>query len=241
MRRYIMLGIVVVVLLFSAYIALFKRGMVARMVKGYKSADTPQVAADMFKKAIEAREYEYAADYCTQDYAEQLRRGNSAASEYATALDNMIYQMKERDLIRDETKAALFRLDPFPKDITITVGKESADSAVATIAVALPEAKGGGPVASDWRTDEKIEQIFVKPLTWTRNTITVEMKKDGGKWKFDFKADPSIQQRVARMNDKYKQYVNPFEKVGQEVKNDPSTREDVTPRLRKLIEAVAKE
>ena len=73
MRRYITMGVVVLILVVAVYIAAFKRGAVARLVNGYKAADTPQVAADMFKKAIQAREYEYAADYCTQPYAEQLR------------------------------------------------------------------------------------------------------------------------------------------------------------------------
>ena len=79
MRRYITMGVVVLILVVGIYIAAFKRGAVARLVSGYKSADTPQVAADMFKKAIQAREYEYAADYCTQPYAEQLRRGASSS------------------------------------------------------------------------------------------------------------------------------------------------------------------
>lgn len=241
MKRYIMLGIVLVVLVFGGYIAAFKRGMVARMAKGYKSAETPQVAADMFKKAIEAREYEYAADYCTKDYAEQLKRGNSAASEFAVALDNLIYQMKERDLIRDETKLVFYKLDPFPKDITIAVGKESADSAVATITFAAPDTRGGGPAGTEWRLDDGIQQVFVRPLPFNKYTTTVEMKKEEGKWKFDFRPDNTIQQRVGRMNDKYKQYVNPFEMVTQEVKNDPSTRDDTTKRLRDLIEGAAKE
>lgn len=241
MRRYITLGIVLVVLVFGAYIAAFKRGMVARMVKGYKTAETPQVAADMFKKAIEEREYEYAADYCTQEYAEQLKRGHSAANEFAVKLDNLIYQMKERDLIRDETKVVFYKLDPFPKDITITVGKESGDSAVATITFAPPDPKGGASTNLEWKLDDGIQQIYVRPLPFKGYSTQVEMKKEGGKWKFDFRPDSSIQQRVARMNDKYKQYVNPFEMVTQEVKNDPSTRESTTDRLKILIEGAAKE
>lgn len=241
MKRYIMLGIVLLVIVFGAYIAAFKRGTVARMAKGYKSAETPQAAADMFKKAIEAREYEYAADYCTPDYAEQLKRGHEASSEFAIALDNLMYQMKERDLIRDETKVVFYKLDPFPKDITITVGKESGDSAVATIAFSPPDAKGGGPATTDWKLDDGIQQVFVRPLKFTGYTTQVELKKVDGKWKFDFRPDNTVAQRVGRMNDKYKQYVNPFEMVTQEVKNDPNTRENVTKRLRDLIEGAAKE
>ena len=241
MRRYITMGIVLLVLVVGVYIAVFKRGMVARTAKGYKAAETPQVAADMFKKAIEEREYEYAADYCTQDYAEQLKRGSAAAREYAVALDNLIYQMKERDLIRDETKLAFYLLDPFPKDITITVGKESGDSATATIVFAAPEMRGGASAGTDWRLDTGITQCYVRALPFKGYATMVEMKKEKNAWKFDFRPDSSIQQRVARMNEKYKNYVNPFEMVTQEVKNDPNTRENTTSRLRQLIEGAAKE
>ena len=240
MRRYITMGVVVLILVVGLYIAAFKRGAVARLVNGYKAADTPQVAADMFKKAIQAREYEYAADYCTQPYAEQLRRGAEASTKYAVALDNLTYQMKERDLIRDEVKFVLYRLDLFPKDITITVSKESGDAAVATFVFAMPDAKGG-PVSGEWKLDANIEQVYVKPLPFTGNATAVDMKKEDGKWKFDFKPNSTIQHRVERMNDKYKQYINPFEMVTQEVKNDPSTRENTTTRLRQLLESAAKE
>ena len=240
MRRYITMGVVVLILVVGIYIAAFKRGAVARLVSGYKAADTPQVAADMFKKAIQAREYEYAADYCTQPYAEQLRRGASSSKEYAVALDNLTYQMKERDLIRDEVKFVLYRLDPFPKDITITVSKETGDAAVATFVFAMPDVKGG-PVSGEWKLDANIEQVYIKPLPFTGNATAVDMKKEDGKWKFDFKPNSTIQHRVERMNDKYKQYINPFEMVTQEVKNDPSTRENTTTRLRQLLEGAAKE
>ena len=240
MRRYITMGVVVLILVVGIYTAAFKRGAVARLVSGYKAADTPQVAADMFKKAIQAREYEYAADYCTQPYAEQLRRGAKASTEYAVALDNLTYQMKERDLIRDEVKFVLYRLDPFPKDITITVSKESGDAAVATFVFAMPDVKGG-PVSGEWKLDANIEQVYIKPLPFTGNATAVDMKKEDGKWKFDFKPNSTIQHRVERMNDKYKQYINPFEMVTQEVKNDPSTRENTTTRLRQLLEGAAKE
>jgi hypothetical protein len=123
MRRYITLGLVVLVLVFGAYIALFKRGMAARMVKGYKTADPrrwPRICSRRPSRPANTNTPRITARGTN---AEQLRRGNAAASEFATALDNLIYQMKERDLIRDETKVVFFRLDPFPKDITITVSK----------------------------------------------------------------------------------------------------------------------
>lgn len=241
-RHYLVMAVVLVAVVGGAYLAIFRRGDVARAAKGYKPADTPQVAADMFKKAIQAREYEYAADYCTAGYAEQLRRGGPAATEYATALDNLLFQLTERGLVRDELKVVLYNLDPFPKDVTITVGKESGDAAEATIAFAPPELKGGGLEAGKWQLKPEMTQVLVQSLPFkTRGTAVVPLKKDAGGWKFDVPVTPLLQTRVGYLNDKYKNYVNPFEIVTQEVKNDPSTRENVTSRLRTLLEQAAKE
>lgn len=242
MRRYVVMGALALVVAVGVYLAVFKRGQVARLAKGYKAADTPQAAADMFKKAVQAREYEYAADYCTRDYAEQLRRGAAAAKEYGDALDNLTYQMKERDLIRDEVKVVLYRLDPFPKDVAIVVGKEAGDTAEAVLTFATPTFKGGGPTSTEWKLKDDILQVFVRSMRFGNTaTAAVGMKKEAGAWKFDFPADPALQTRVGHLNDKYKNYVNPFQIVTQEVKNDPSTKENATQRLRTLLEQAALE
>ncbi len=242
MKRLIVIGIVLVLLLVGAYLAIFKRGEVMRNAQGYKKADTPQEAADLFKKAVENRDYEYAADYTTPAYAEQMKRGAAAAKAFATALDNLIYQMKERSLIRDETKAVFSLLDPFPKDITIVVSKESGDAAEAAIAFATPVFKGNQPASGQWRLRAEMFNVYLASLPFKNaTTVVVPMKKDPKGWKFDFPADPNLQLRVGHMNEKFKNYVNLFEIVTQEVKNDPSTRENATARLKQLLEEAAKE
>jgi len=241
-KRLIIGGVVLVLLLVVAYLAIFKRGEVIRNAQGYKKADTPQVAADMFKKAIENRDYQYAADYTTPAYAEQMKRGAAASKEFAVALDNLTYQMNERSLIRDETKAAFSLLDPFPKDITILVSKESGDTAEAAITFAAPVFKGSQPSSGQWRLKGEMFNVYLVSLPFKNaNTVVLPMKKDAKGWKFDFPADANLQLRVGHMNDKYKNYVNPFEIVTQEVKNDPSTRENTTARLKQLLEEAAKE
>jgi hypothetical protein len=243
LKHYLILGAVLVVLVVGVYLAVFRRADVARAAKGYKPAETPQVAADMFKKAIQAREYEYAADYCTAGFAEQLRRGGPAATEYATALDNLQFQLTERGLVRDEMKVVLYNLDPFPKDVTIVVGKESSDACDAVLTFAPPSLKGGGPDSnSGWKLNADMFQVYLQSMTFkTVTTATVPMKKEGAVWKFDVAVTPKLQTRVGYLNEKYKNYVNPFEIVTQEVKNDPATRENVTSRLRTLLEQAAKE
>ena len=66
------------------------------------------------------------------------------------------------------------------------------------------------------------------------------MKKEGT-WKFDITADAALQARVTYLSEKYMNYVNPLKKVSEEVKNDPSTKENVTQRLKTLLEQAAKE
>lgn len=241
LKHYLVMGVVLVAVVVGAYLAIFRRGDVARVAKGYKPADTPQVAADMFKKAIQERNYEYAADYCTAPFAEQLRRGHAAATDYATAIDNLQFQLTERGLVRDELKVVLYFLDPFPKDVTITV-KDGKDAAEATLVFAAPPVKSGVGEAAGWQLKSDISLVYLQSMAFrTGTTAVVPMKKEGDVWKFDVPVTPKLQTRVGYLNDKYKNYVNPFQIVTQEVKNDPSTRENVTTRLKSLLEQAAKE
>ena len=73
MRKFIFLAMAVCAVLGGTYLFLFKRTEVVRAAKGYKNADTPQVAADMFKKAIEKRDYDMAA------HDDELGRGRRLA------------------------------------------------------------------------------------------------------------------------------------------------------------------
>lgn len=73
------------------------------------------------------------------------------------------------------------------------------------------------------------------------NTVVVPMRKEADGWKFDFPADSALQLRVGRLNEKFRNYVNPLEVVKQEVKNDPTTKENATSRLKLLLEQAARE
>src|SRR5262245_34371717 len=242
MRRLIFFAMAVCVVIGGGYLYLFKRGDVVRAAKGYKKADTPQAAADMFKRAIEKREYDMAAHYCTADFAEQLRRGSSAGAAIGEAIDNLTYQMKERSIIREEVKVVFFALDPFPKEFQVTVSKENGDTAEAALVFSVPLVVGNQPSAGTWNMKAEVFQVFVRSMKRAGSTtVVVPMKKEGGEWKFDFPADPQLQLRVGYLNDHYKDYVNPMQIVTQEVKNDPTTKENVTSRLKSLLEQAAKE
>ncbi|MCI0699877.1 MAG: hypothetical protein L0241_02165 [Planctomycetia bacterium] len=242
MRRLIFLVLALCAVLGGTYLFLFKRADTVRAAKGYRNADTPQVAVDMFKRAIDKRDYDIAAHYCTPGYAEQLRRGETAARELGESLDNLTFQMKERSLIRDEVKIVFYALEPFPKDVLITVGKEKDDTAEATFVFSLPVVWSNQPTSGTWNMKPEIFQVYARSMKFVNpTTAVVPMKKEKGEWKLDFPADTALQVRVGYLNDKYKNYVNPMQIVTQEVKNDPSTKENVTNRLKTLLEQAAKE
>lgn len=226
----------------AAYLFIFKPGQASRLAKGYKPADTAQAAADMFTKAVKARDYDIAADYCAKEYGEQLKRGHDAAKALGTALDNLTYQLTERGLMRDEMKSVLLGLDPFPKDITILVGKESGENCAATLTF-QGYVSGSSPQSQGvWQLDPLVSNVFARPLPFkTPISVAVNLKKDKEGWKFEFPAITDLQVRVGRLNEKYKNYTNPLEVVTQEVKNDPSTKENVASRLKTLLEQAAKE
>lgn len=241
MRNLIVVLMAVAVVIIGAYLFMFKRTEVVRAAKGYKNAETPQVAADMFKKAIENRDYDMAAHYCTADYAEQLRRGAKSASDMGEAMDDLTYQLKEHALMRDEVKIVLHALDPFPKEIQITVSKENGDNAEAAIVFTQPLLTAQ-PTSGVWALKPEIYQVYTRSMRFVNpTTVGVAMKKESSVWKFDFPSDPALQARVAYINDKHKNYINPMRVVTKEVKNDPSTKENTTKRLKQLLEEAAGE
>src|SRR5262245_549543 len=84
------------------------------ILKGYHDAKSPQEAMDLFRKAIQARQYETAAKYCTGAYAEQLKRAHTAAREMGTTIDQLYAQMEKKGFNSDKAVSALNKLDAFP-------------------------------------------------------------------------------------------------------------------------------
>src|SRR5262245_6689654 len=81
------------------------------ILKGYHDAKSPQEAMDLFRKAIQARQYETAAKYCTKEYAEQLKRGHAAARDMGTAIDSLHEFMSPQTGSGFQTEAAVTALD----------------------------------------------------------------------------------------------------------------------------------
>lgn len=80
-------------------------------------------------------------------------------------------------------------------------------------------------------------QIYIAYLTFIpANTVTIPLVKNKGEWKFDFPTNTLLHTRVAYMNDKHRHYYNVYEMLDQDVKNDPTMRENTTTRLKTELE-----
>ncbi len=103
----------------------FDKGLA--VAQGYTKATTPAEAMDLFRSAIQARNYESASYYCTKDYSEYLKRTHTAAKDLGRELDRIRTFGKEKAILTDKVQIVLHRLDPFPLNFKVgPVPKEDA-------------------------------------------------------------------------------------------------------------------
>jgi hypothetical protein len=101
-----------------AYVLIFKQEWLweaKRVASGYTAATTPSEAAERFRKATHARDYKSAAVYCTQEYADLLKRAADRCDEIGTVIDGITEYMTNKGLATDKSILMLNFLDPFPK------------------------------------------------------------------------------------------------------------------------------
>ena len=120
--------------------------------RGYPAAKNPKEAADLFIKAIKARDYKDAAKYCTDAYSRELLKANDAALELGKGVDNLRSRLNDDQLMTRELDGILFYLDPLPKQLVLTVSRESEQDAVATIRFDGVEFDTDSPLAG-WSID----------------------------------------------------------------------------------------
>lgn len=245
MKRIIILIVAVVLLAVAGYIVFFRWGDAKRTAGGYKKADTPQVCAEMFRKAIREREYDIAADYVTQPYAEQLKKGAEPGKELGKSIDNLTDQLNSRGLMRDELQLVLFALDPFPKEVEITTADETTSTPKAVLVIAAPKVGASTANSGKWNLKPEMLNTLVPTLGADRvmrtNKISFPMKKDGEVWKIDVSADTNLQTSVTTLKDKYKNFVNPLDDVKENLKTDATTKENVAGELKRMLEQASKE
>lgn len=114
--------VILAVVLVAGGLLIFAPGLVKkyfRSAQGFNIAKSPEECIDFFRKAIEKRKYDIAAElYVTGDYKEQLKRAAVAAKALGDSIDNLRYNMDSRGYDSEKINILLAQLEPFPRDLT---------------------------------------------------------------------------------------------------------------------------
>ncbi len=198
-------------------------------LSGYPDANTAQEAVDLYSKAISNRKYNVAAKYCTSDYAEQLKRGATAARELGESIDDLRSRLNDSGVMLSEMDHILFWLDPLPPSVKFALGKSKENEALALVGVAdIPYLKS--PPTGTWQMDTDFVQGLYSGLP-----PAVKIIKEGEVWKIAFPVTPLLRARVDRLNSHYKDYKRNLDKLSGEVKRDATTKEETKKRMVELV------
>lgn len=175
----------------------------ARGVKGYGLAKTPDECLERYKKALEARNYEMATRFMDGDYAIQLRKQAKVTSRLGKAIDNFRSAAKDRGYINDKVEASLALIEPYPKTISVKDVKADGDKATAIIVA------------------ESSSRMI------PQQGMLVNLKKTDGIWRLDLPLTTD-QRGLLDSIEKYAQdYVNALDSVKTRMKTDATTKENV--------------
>lgn len=232
MKKIIML-VILAVLVGCVGLYLFKRDMFMELyesnLRGYGIAKTPQECVDRFNKAIKERNYKMAAKYVDKDFAEQLIKAHEAGKEVGAAIDDLTYRMEKDGVMTKEVEAILFLNDPLPKNADLKISATTDSTATAVFTIPLPSYDHAR--AGQWDVDLLFINGFYKD-----QLLNVPLAKDSnGAWKVGFVASPAARARFDRVVTVYKDYVNAFKKMSDEVRTERTTKEDVSKRLKELL------
>lgn len=182
-------------------------------VEGYYDAKTPQEAMDYFRKAIQNRKYETAAKYVTKDYAEQLKRAHTAASEMGSVIDSIWGYMDKSGFKPEKAVTVLAALDPFPTWFKVKdAPKQKDDKAVGLYEAEPPSQFNPASVAGATAGfDMKMLSNPLVPQTMRHPIIglgggPVALVKEDDVWKLDVKVPPAQVQAIGHYIDNYKSY-----------------------------------
>jgi hypothetical protein len=229
MRRLIVFVALLGVIGGGAYLYFFKKKEVQDLLT--PPARTALESVDKFRDAVKDRNYKRAARYCTQYYGELLTKSHDAAKKVGDIVDDLKHRLTNDGLMTDELRNILNALDPLPTDMTMLVVSPGDRDAVVTIAHVAP-------YPADWQIGNlPIMALYVGMPT----TIKAIKEGDGDKaeWKLDFPAPAVLQQSVLNLTTRYMDVYNALNTLTYEVKNQPTTKENVKERMKTLLETAA--
>jgi hypothetical protein len=240
-----LLIVLVVAVLGTAGVFLFVPGLRPGFVqtwfnkaRGFTPAKSPNDALDKFKLALEKRDYQAASLYVSGDYKEWFDKGRSDAEAITTEIDNLRAAMKSNGVKSDKGDLALFMLEPFPATFKYDV-KESADSATATLNWNEEISRFAGQNLQGWTVDNRAWNSLLPRIT-TFGPIQVTLKKESdGAWRIQIPVqigNRQVKDTVDYLRKNGSNYKNALQSVKNEVKNNPTTKENFESALKTKLE-----
>jgi hypothetical protein len=232
-----------------AYVLVFKRDWLfqkvdegKRLAQGYKAAQTPAEAQDLFRKAVKDRDYKTAATYCAGDYAEQLTKGHDAGRAVGRQIDGIIAFMENKGLKTEKAMTALYALDPFPGNIKVKDAPQKKDEEKAIGQFELEVISGVNPAAGSANVDPLMFKHNLAPLDMRVVEIVQTGKGQDKSWKLNFPLVPGQAQLISHFLDNHKTYVTGLERFRTELTNERygSKREFENELLKVLADANVK-
>jgi rRNA-processing protein FCF1 len=217
---------------------------------GFGPAKTPDECVTRFRKAIKDRKYDLAAKYVSDEYAEQLKKAAEAAKELGEALDNLTYRMEKAGVATNEAKLLAYLFDPFPTNAEINLDKTGEKEAILDLKITMPSV--GTLKDSSQFNSNNLDGRMMGALYRNNNSLNLgvmatfnynakaKIIPQGEKehWKIQYTVNSEMRTRVDFLIANYKEYVNIFKKLSQELKNDPGTKENLNGELSKLLSEV---
>lgn len=192
------------------------------LVQGYSAAKTPAEAMDMFRKAIQNRQYKTAAKFCVGDYAEQLTKAHDAAAAMGEVIDNVQHYMRESGYSGPKIKSLLALLDPFPTNFSVAGAPVEKKGKMLGAYKLDPIADVGANVLSELqRMDVDMFRNCLAPLPTllTGFEIVKEGEGDAVQWKLRFPIPPIQVQAISYYMDHYRSYDTGLTKFRREATN----------------------
>lgn len=207
-----------------AYVLVFKREWIweaKRLASGYTAATTPADAMEKFRKAVHERDSKTAALYCTQEYAELLKRGAENCDELSRVIDRIQEYMTNKGLATDKSILLLSSLDPFPK-IKTRAEPVKKDDATYFGFFDMEPLGLGGPVNMQPELGNLDPKMFTRALMPSHVVANkaIPIVKDGDAWKLQIEVPPIQTQALEYFVGRAKSYHTALSKFRGEVTNE---------------------
>jgi hypothetical protein len=199
-----------------------------RTASGFTPATSPEDALDKFKRALEKRDFETAALYCSGDYKEFIEKGSGDGKEIGDAVDALRAVMKDHGVKSDKAEFMLFSLDPFPPFKIENVKKDGEEKATAQLNWTEEVLKHAGQGNPGWQINPRIYTSML-PRVASNIPLDVALKKGAdGSWTVVLPVqvvERHMRDQIEYLRKNATNYRNALASLKTDVKNDPATKE----------------